>query len=164
VPLLSFLEIMMSEETTKPSLSGDTVVWLVGAGRDVHTRAERRMNRFGRRAVRIGEYLVRPGRRVDLRLSSFGKLLPLLKARMEEGVVRVMVGDHAYTYDEIATALGSAPPALLATEPPPAPEPEPEPAPEPEPEAPAEEPEPEPEAPAEEPAPAPKKSRSRKKK
>ena len=93
-----------------------TIVTLIGAGRDRRTRALRRANRFQRRVIRMGEYIViRPGRRIPAKIVMLRPHFPAMKTHMATGVLHVMYESKLLTFDELMV-LADAKPELTEEE------------------------------------------------
>lgn len=79
-----------------------TIVTLVGAGRDLHTRALRRQHRFRRRVFRLGENIVvRSGRRVPVKVELLRPHLAAMEAHMARGALAVMLLNKRLTFAEL---------------------------------------------------------------
>lgn len=64
-------------------------LFLLGSGRHVATRLQRRKNNVKRRVARIGDLIVRPGRRVDVTPEFVAKYLNDIVAGVEAGIIIV---------------------------------------------------------------------------
>jgi hypothetical protein len=108
----------VAAEPAGPELTPNTVVTVLGAGRDVHTRQRRRSAGFrNRRSYRLGgSILIRPGRRVPLRLAVLEPHLDALAQNVANGTLRVLVQNRDVDVEDIA-AVFRAEPEEVSSEP-----------------------------------------------
>lgn len=86
-------------------------LYLVGGGRNVHTRMMRRAHRFSRRAFRIGELTIRPNLRVPVTLAFCAKHQKEIEAHIANGTLLVQHNaDTDVSIDELRSLLGRTAP------------------------------------------------------
>lgn len=94
------------------------VIYIVGSGREALTRAARRANRFGRRALQLGlDLSVRPGRTRKIRGDIARKYPKALMEAMEAGIIRILGEDRRpFTPASFGAFLGQSMPDLVPEE------------------------------------------------
>jgi hypothetical protein len=86
-------------------------VYLYGAGRDVQTKAQRRLDRFQRRHFRVGDVLVRPGRRVPVSHEFLARHEAELAHHIQRGALRLQTDADAFIDpDELKRLIAGEPP------------------------------------------------------
>lgn len=89
---------------TLPSESAP-VLQLYGAGRDVRTREARRVDRFRKKAFRIGEIPIRPGRRVEVGLDFIRAHFTEIVDNIKRGALRVTSNSDRFVDPEELKAI-----------------------------------------------------------
>lgn len=85
-------------------------LYLVGGGRNPHTRELRRAARFSRRVFRIGDLTIRPNRRVVVTTEFCAKYFKEIVAHITDGTLIVQHdADRFVTADDLRALLGRAP-------------------------------------------------------
>lgn len=85
-------------------------LYLVGGGRNPHTRELRRAARFSRRVFRIGDLTIRPNRRVVVTTEFCAKHFKEIVAHITDGTLIVQHdADRFVTADDLRALLGRAP-------------------------------------------------------
>lgn len=99
--------------------TANQIIHLYGAGRDVRTKSDRRLNRFQERQFRIGEVVVRPGRRTPVTVEFLAGHLDTVIQHIERGALRLQsTSDSFIDPDELRALVSGAPlPATQATTP-----------------------------------------------
>jgi hypothetical protein len=133
--------------------TANQILHLYGAGRDTQTKAMRRLDRFGERHFRIGEVVVRPGRRVPVTVGFLAGHLDEVIRHIERGALRLQSDADSFVDPDELRALVNGTPMPVKANPAGPGEDEEAPADDgPGDEIPPEEPSSEPEAPADEPS------------
>lgn len=90
--------------------TANQIVHLYGAGRDSQTKAMRRLDRFGERHFRIGEVVVRPGRRVPVTVGFLKGHLEEVIRHIERGALRLQSDSDSFIDpDELRALVTGAP-------------------------------------------------------
>jgi hypothetical protein len=99
-------EMNMTEPVieTPPSESAP-VLRLYGAGRDIRTREARRVDRFRKKAFRIGEIPIRPGRRVEVGLDFIRAHFTEIVDNIKRGALRVQSSADTFVDPEELKAI-----------------------------------------------------------
>lgn len=102
-------------ETNEQNQTADQIIHLYGASRDVRTKPERRLNRFADKQFRIGDVLVRPGRRVPVTVRFLAGHVGAVIEHIQRGALRLESSSDRFIDPEEFKALvaGTPLPALV---------------------------------------------------
>jgi hypothetical protein len=98
--------------------SHQQVVYAFGAGRHHSTKFERRLNRFQERQFRIGDVIIRPGRRVPMTIGFLAGHLEEVISHIERGALRLQSDADSYVDPDELRALVNGTPMPVKANPP----------------------------------------------